>query len=536
VTGAGIQIGASPANPSLGQVTVISWSVHLPGGCAGVQSRLNGHAVPLAGSESVVATHNARYTITVSHTRLGVYSETSRSVSVPVTYPDRVVITPFTPDPVGVLLGALDSANASQTVELCDVDLDLTGVKNVTVGSNRSLVASPSCERSARRPGPRLFVTDTRGRDALFVIRGDNVRFSGFRLEGPSKEIAQGDTKEKGIVIWPFADPAPIRHIEISNMEVFHWSGVAVEVADNVESAERGRLFNTNPGAVRVFGSYFHNNRHGEGEGYGVTSSAGAYATIEQNVFDENRHAIAGGSRNLDALDYSGYTARDNLILPGGGLHCSEGWWWALTGWRFNCWQTHQIDMHGDENEWYSSHNWQCGRAGETMLIERNTILYTEGLAIKIRGNPADKVVIDGNVFKHGSRGDAIAQNGACGAGDNISRPLDVRPNNTYGADPMAQLGRCDFSGDGQQDDFMATGVTWWARSPVTGQWRYLNTMTESLPQLVLRDLDGDGVCDVGLRADPTLYSRRGTGPWQRRSRIDGVVNPFPAPPLATGF
>ena len=81
-------------------------------------------------------------------------------------------------------------------------------------------------------------------------------------------------------------------------MEIFHWSGIGVQVADNVawEKLERGRLFNTNPGAVRIRGSFFHHNRHGAGEGYGVEVTHGGYATIEQNVFDENRHAIAGGS------------------------------------------------------------------------------------------------------------------------------------------------------------------------------------------------------------------------------------------------
>jgi hypothetical protein len=176
--------------------------------------------------------------------------------------------------------------------------------------------------------------------------------------------------------------------------------------------------------------------------------------------------------------------------------------------------------MHGDDNAWYGSHNWQCGWAGETMIIQRNTILYTSGSAIKIRGNPVDKVVVDGNVFKHDSRGDAIEQNGACGWGDNITKPIDVRPNNQFDVDPMAVLGSCDFFGDGQQDQFMATGVTWWAKSPVTQQWRYLNTMQERLPQLQLGRVDGDAVCDVAPRTPrpemrPRTYSQSGTSPWK---------------------
>lgn len=521
-----IQVTATPAKITWPQSSVVKWSVGLPNACGNVHVRFNGQSVGASGSRTVTPPRNSTFTVTISETHLGVFGQRSASASVEVVYPPRVVIDPSTQNPVAVLLGALDSTNPQQTVELCNVDLDMTGITGVVIGDNRSLIASPACARGPRSFGPRIFVTDTRGRAPLFEIRGDNVRVSGFRLEGPTSGIAQGDTKEKGIVVSPFAGASPIRSIEISNMEIFHWAGLGIQVVDNVEQAERGRLFNTNPGAVRVKGSFFHHNRHGAGEGYGVESSAGAYVTIEQNVFDENRHAIAGGSKNKDAADYSGYTARDNLILSGGGVHCDDGWYWALTGWRFNCWQTHEIDMHGDKSltaffGLITVSQWCCGTAGETIIIERNTILYTNGLAIKIRGNPADKAVVDGNVFKHKNRGDAIAQNGEPSwFGDDITKPIDVRPNNVFGVDPTTELGSCDFFGDGQQDQFMATGVTWWAKSPVTGQWRYLNTMKERLPELQLGKVDGDTICDVAPRSPrpemiPRTYSKSGTSPWR---------------------
>ena len=551
-----IQLSASPISVAPGQSSTVQWTVGLPSGCGAVQVKFNGAAVSKNGSQVVTPPRTSSFNLTLSQTYLGTYNQKSASVQVAVTYPPRVVIDPSTANPVRVLLGALlDSTNEQQIVELCNVNLDLTGITGITIGDHRSLIASPACARGPRSLGPRIFVTDARGRAPLFVIRGDNVLFSGFRLEGPTPYMAQGDRKEKGIVVSPFAGREPIRNIEISNMEIFHWSGLGVQVNDNVDPMERGRLFNTNPNAVRVRGNFFHHNRHGAGEGYGVESSAGAYVTIEQNVFDENRHAIAGGSRNLDALDYSGYTVRDNLILAGGGLHCADstltgvivggiggaiiggliglaagGPWGALIGLGVGlivgavgggigggwCWQTHQIDMHGDQNRWYSSANWQCGTAGETLLIERNTILYTSGPAIKIRGNPADKAVANSNVFSRSSGG--IDQNGFCGVGDNITKPI-VKSNNVYGAKPLAQLGSCDFFGDGKQDQFMATGVTWWAKSPVTQQWRYLNTMTETLPQLQLIRVDNDNICDVAPKmanpeARPNKYSKGGTTPW----------------------
>jgi hypothetical protein len=437
---------------------------------------------------------------------------------------DQIIIDASTQDPVQVLVGALEQPNRIEdgepvpiVVVLC-VDLDLTGHTSIVIGDNRSLIASPDCARGPRSFGPLIFVTDSRPNLPLFEIQGDNVRLSGFRLQGPNSEIVQGGANEEiGIQVSPIASAEPIHNIEISNMEIYFWSGSGIEVKDNQELAERGRLFNTNPGAVRIKGNFIHHNRHGDGFGYGVVSSKGAYMTIEQNVFDENRHAIAGESRaDSNSLDYSGYTARDNLILPGGGKHCPDGWKGTLT--LGFCWQTHQIDMHGDGHTLFGSHD--CGTAGETIIIERNTILYTSGTAIKIRGNPVDKAVVDDNIFKADRGSGAISQNGACGGfGDNITNPIDVRPNNVFGVDPTTELGTGDFFGDGQEDQFMATGVTWWAKSPVTDQWRYLNTMSERLPQLLLGDFDNDGTWDVALAPrepwfPPSKYSEHGTGPW----------------------
>ncbi len=523
-----IQVTASRSPITLGESSVVSWSVKLPSQCGGVHVKLNGVPVATSGNQSVSPVRSMAFTVVVSETRLGVYGEKRAFTRVEVGYPPRVVIDPSTRDPVQVLIAALtDSKNATQTIELCNVDLDLTG-QSVVIDSGRSLIASPRCARGPRSLGPRIFVTDARREDKpLFVIRGDNVLFSGFRLEGPTSEIGAGEERrEYGIQIYPFESPDPINNIEISNMEIFHWSGAGIYVGDNTVQAERGRLFNTNENAVRITNNFIHHNRHGDGYGYGVDVVGGAYALIAHNVFDENRHAIAGGSSD-GKKDFSGYTARENLILSGGGLHCSERWYNGITGWRlFNCWQTHQIDMHGNESRLFLG-DACCGLAGETILVERNTILYTKGLAIKIRGNPVDKAVVDGCVFKHKSKTDAIDQNGAPGwlgvfGGDNISNPIDVRPNNVFDADPTTELASCDFVGGRQQDQFMATGVTWWAFSTLTNQWRYLNTMPQKLSELQLGDVDGDGVCDVTLKPRPGellpgKYSKSGTSPWLLR-------------------
>jgi pectate lyase len=81
-------------------------------------------------------------------------------------------------------------------------------------------------------------------------------------------------------------------------MEIFDWSGAGIMVLDNTDHAldGRGRLLNTHEGAVHIKNNFIHHNRHGAGFGYGVNMGRGAYALIERNVFDENRHAITGDS------------------------------------------------------------------------------------------------------------------------------------------------------------------------------------------------------------------------------------------------
>lgn len=260
-------------------------------------------------------------------------------------------------------------------------------------------------------------------------------------------------------------------------------------------------------------------------------------------MFEENRHAVSGDSVSWTKGDHSGYILRDNFILPNGGRHCRE----SFPPW---CWNTHQIDMHGDGDPG----SWGCGTAGETIVIERNVILDNIGLAIKIRGNPKKGVIVSSNVFRHPSAGAAIKQNGTCpwvervgnGLGDRpgtvpnntrthpsiITNPIDIQPNNRFmrprnGSipDPIEfpewyrTFTKCDFVGDGQQDTFFATGVTWWAASPVTKQMGYMNTKTEMLSQLQLGDVDGDGRCDVALKpatGQPIRqYSKGGTSDWK---------------------
>ena len=454
----------------------------------------------------------------------------------------------------------VDALKAGRNVTLCNVDINMSGFVGIALESGQAIRARGGCERSTTSRGPRIYVTDKRARGApLFVIRDSNVVLSGFRLEGPNPEIGTGTAdREYGIQVSPHDDSQPptvsnpdgaprhlLHDIRITNMEIFHWSGAGIDLVDTQAVHPQGRMTLASAAGVLIEGNYIHHNRHYDGFGYGINVGKGAYALVRTNVFEQNRHAIAGDSVSDDNRDFSGYLFQDNLILPGGGLHCREGT-------IVVCWRTHQIDMHGTKDKPLSGSKC-CGIAGETMLIERNTILYRggprtvgagpisgevweNGLAIKIRGNPMGRVVVDANVFALGNKGAAIAQNGdgvkqnASGQWvPNITNPVQVTKNNLWGAKPLNALKQCDFDGDGVNDDFMATGVTWWLRPAATKQWRYLSTKTEQIGALTLRDVDGDGKCDVvrvksqGLQED---YSRGGTGPWQRQGTVVGHWSP----------
>jgi hypothetical protein len=241
-----------------------------------------------------------------------------------------------------------------------------------------------------------------------------------------------------------------------------------------------------------------------------VEVSYGAYALVERNVFDHNRHAIAG-----DGRAGTGYLAHDNLILPNGGVHfrCVITDGLGLIELVFNpfklpveltkailgegdIYYTHALDMHGSTDQCgflEGDHN--CGLAGEYMEIEYNTIMYTRGNSIHLRGTPSDKMLVTHNVFANGRK-----NGGAVSAGALVQNEKGlVDSANTYGSTAFFHpLTTCDFDGDGVIDPFAASGVTWWySSSRKAGHWVFLNRSTKLTNNIELADKGGDGRCDA---------------------------------------
>lgn len=483
---------ASPDSLIAGQSTTLWWSSNA-GTCATLKlvtaSRrewpLNGSTgqvtnVPIFSSDGTEG-----YTLVAYRSLM---SKPLANVTVQVQLPPTVTIT--SDNQVGVFLHAI--ATPWQRIEIQNhVNLDLSYEDNLYIAPGVKIIGG----RSPTEPGPRLFTTtfpkglfnigspyelpDSNANGVLDENAADNVRISGIRLQGPEMGIADEDAwSAAGITVYSSVG------VEIDNNELSGWSTVAVDVRDPFDRLNQSGN-NWNPyNWVWVHDNYIHHNQRNRTDGYGVSVHESGYALIEQNVFDYNRHAIAAEGKSL-----TGYRAHGNLVFGNGGLNNDT----------LNI-NTHQFDVHGSES-CCGGYELYCGDAGEYFEFMYNTILYDHGTAIKVRGKPAVGALARKNVFKHPD------QWGGC-LNDAAMVQTDPKENfdaydNTFGADfdDMVVHSVCDFNGDGVDDDFLATGASWWYRpgSGTNRVWRHLKTdyNTKHLDQLTLSYVSGDGVCDV---------------------------------------
>jgi hypothetical protein len=467
---------ANPAAINLGTSSTLQWSVHTPSGCSTLKFDVAGQAVGKSGSLAVSPSSNASYLMRATY---GTRVRGIASVNVNVILPP--VINIIANNQTSLFVQAL--ATPGTTINVANnVALNLSYREDLTVADGVTLRGG----RTSNQPGPRLFTT-TRPKPLLH-IRGDNVRITGVRLEGAEMGIGDGsDNLAKGIIV----DSA--NSVEIDHNEIYGWSGIGVQITDAGERID----YALNPETVHIHDNYIHHNQHYAKDGYGVATAAGAYALIDQNVFDWNRHAIESNGERT-----TGYHAYRNLVLPHGGYH---RWWPWPIGWQ----HTHSFDVHGTDNcgisDVFSDAAYNCGDGGHDVDIRYNSFYYTDGANFKLRGTPGlqpfGAFVID-NVFANDDEDDAIKQ----------TESGLYAADNQFGVNAMNELGSGDFDGDGINDTFLATGETWWFSSGGTGPWTYLNQSHLRMSQLTLGNFDSFKGCDV---MSGGLISSGGTGPFK---------------------
>lgn len=207
--------------------------------------------------------------------------------------------------------------------------------------------------RSATSAGPLLRTPFKGGiNDYPVITMASGAVLEGVRLAGPN---AGPSTQNKTIGIQTLPGSSGQT---ISNNEIYGWSWAAVSLKRTHDA--------------RVDQNYIHHNLR-EHLGYGVVVQNGdTSAKIRGNVFDANRHAIAGSGAAGEE-----YEATENLVLQGGGEAAY-----------------HQFDMHE-----------RGGIGGKRVRIAGNIFDYgrpgtTNRSSILIRGVPTDgRADIIANVF-----------------------------------------------------------------------------------------------------------------------------------------
>lgn len=217
-----------------------------------------------------------------------------------------------------------------------------------------------------------LICSDALKTPVLIRPMGPDVHISGLRIRGPNpkryldhhrRSFAEGRGHEY-YYEFPVSDGIRVEHpgLEVDNCEVsgFAHAGVFLVKGDR----------------HHIHHCSIHHCQYG-GLGYGVCHDV-ASSLIERNLFDFNRHSIAGTGH-----PGCSYEARHNVELGTSLSHC--------------------FDMHGGADRKDGT-----AIAGTRILIHHNTFNAPE-TPIKIRGVPQEACKVYGNWFpRHANPRDAV--------------------------------------------------------------------------------------------------------------------------------
>ncbi|MDD4267147.1 MAG: right-handed parallel beta-helix repeat-containing protein [Pirellulales bacterium] len=273
------------------------------------------------------------------------------------------------------LLKALSEAAKGQVVFIPgNVEIDLTAriyieklvlevPEGVTLAGDRGHQGSPGA----------LLASDALRTRLVIRARGPQVRITGLRIRGPNPKRyldhhrrAFGPGGEGNSYYYKFPTQVGIStdhdELEVDNCEI---SGFG----------HAGIVLNKGTGH-RIHHNFIHHCQY-NGLGYGVAHDVAA-SLIEGNLFDWNRHSLAGTGR-----PGCGYVARHNVELGVSLSHC--------------------FDMHGGRDRRDGTEI-----AGTSLEIYNNTF-YAPQTPVAIRGVPEQKCEVHHNWFpKHADRQRAV--------------------------------------------------------------------------------------------------------------------------------
>lgn len=311
----------------------------------------------------------------------------------------------YTVTTVDQLVEALGQASAGETVFIPgDAELDLTSLVyidaltlqvpgGVTLASDRGHSGSRGAliVNDALKP---YQITNIYSRHSMISTGGPDVRVTGLRIQGPNpktraqhhrRSFGEGGRGKEYYYTFPTQDgiSAAHDHLEVDNCEISGFGHGALDLRDGDDH--------------HIHHCFIHHCQY-YGLGYGVTHN-GSSSLIECNIFDSNRHSIAGSGE-----EGCSYVARNNVQLATSLSHC--------------------FDMHGQDR----GDGTQI--AGEYVEIYNNTFL-APNKPVVIRGVCAEYSRVYHNWFVH----DSDASEAVRGIGADEVEVGD----NAYGEDATVQ-------------------------------------------------------------------------------------------------
>lgn len=383
----------------------------------------------------------------------------------------------FTVNSKESLISALKAAKPGNIIYISNgAEINLNGEKE-SIGIPEGVILA-SGRGDKLKEGALLSVGEHREEQRyIFKINGSNVRITGIRFRGP--DFSPDASRLAGCLI----SDGNHENLEIDHNEFYGWPVAAIEIRNN--SKDKCSL-----GTVHIHDNYFHHNLGYKSAwywtytfGYGVAVYA-AYALIEKNVFDQNRHAIAAGVNRPK----EGYEARWNVVLDKND--CCEKL--VTSG-------SHSFDVHPP--------------GGGYFMIRENAFLYGGREGVAIRGKPVEGAFVLNNTFTQPKS--AIRSWKKAVTQENVYGNLVVRDND-YEVNHQHELAFGDFDGDGGTDVFWAEGRNWWVSRRGKIVWLHLNSSTNVLKELAFGDFDGNDTTDVFKTHNGWWYvSWNGTSGWR---------------------
>ncbi|MBY5959542.1 right-handed parallel beta-helix repeat-containing protein [Membranicola marinus] len=332
--------------------------------------------------------------VDIDHQTYGAKPDDGNQLGGGTLYSDHFTKGDYEPTDLDGLIEALSQAKPGEVVFIPDeTEIDLTTYiyidqfvleipKGVTLAGNRGHDGSKGA----------LLSSDALKTPILIRALGSNVRISGLRIQGPNSKRYMAHHKKS-------FQPGGPRHayyykFPVSNGIVTEYGNLEIDNCDISAFSQSGIQLNKGE-FHHIHHNFIHHCQY-NGLGYGISHST-ASSIIEYNLFDSNRHSIAGTGE-----PGCSYVARHNVELGISLSHC--------------------FDMHGGKDR-------KDGTviAGTNIEIYNNTFRAPQ-FAIGIRGEPENDCKIYQNWFvSHQAEDEAVRP-----------YPYEKRDvyDNVYGKDP----------------------------------------------------------------------------------------------------